>query len=355
MIRVQNIYYMLAYAYEYLRNTGIRTLCDSEKFRDSAELLAAILECGISNIVRRGIYKTYIGKTEAVSSLKGKTDITESVKRLTMLKQRMVCSFDEFSADNYFNRILKTTVALLLRSSDIGNGRKRSLSRLLPFFGDVQLLDPYHIVWDQTYYRNNEYYRAVLYVCRLITDGLLQTTDGNAARSEKFFDDKTIHYLYQKFILGYYRKNYPELRVYAKQIRWQLDDKGDDLLPEMQSDITVSDGNRTLIIDAKYYNKVTAVNYGKRIHISSNLYQIFTYVKNFDVGGSGNVSGMLLYALPDDRERLNSVYKMHGNRISVKTIDLSLPFADISEQLDRIMADEFGESAAHCCRAHAFS
>jgi 5-methylcytosine-specific restriction enzyme subunit McrC len=37
---------------------------------------------------------------------------------------------------------------------------------------------------------------------------------------------------------------------------------------------------------------------------------------------------------------------MHGNRISVKTLDLNKPFAEIAQQLDEI-AKEYFEEAAH--------
>lgn len=65
----------------------------------------------------------------------------------------------------------------------------------------------------------------------------------------------------------------------------------------MKMDVTLEYENKILIIDAKFYAHNTSQNYGKNIHHTSNLYQIFTYVKNKDleVKGKGvEVSGMLL-------------------------------------------------------------
>lgn len=69
---------------------------------------------------------------------------------------------------------------------------------------------------------------------------------------------------------------------------------------------------------------------------SANLYQIFTYVKNLDKENTGNISGLLLYAKTDELVHPDNSYKMGGNRIAAKTLDLNCDFSKIKEQLDRI-------------------
>lgn len=71
---------------------------------------------------------------------------------------------------------------------------------------------------------------------------------------------------------------------------------------------------------------------------------IFTYVKNreYQFGDEENkVSGMLLYARTDALIQPDNVYQMHGNQISVKTLDLNKPFDEIAKQLDEIAAAHF--------------
>ena len=46
MIRVQNIYYMLAYAFHILREQGYES-CGTEEFENTADLLSAILAKGV--------------------------------------------------------------------------------------------------------------------------------------------------------------------------------------------------------------------------------------------------------------------------------------------------------------------
>lgn len=105
-------------------------------------------------------------------------------------------------------------------------------------------------------------------------------------------------------------------------------------------------GNSVLIIDAKYYAHNMQVQYNKRTIHSGNMYQIYTYVKNkeFELEKSGEphkVSGMLLYAKTVDIIQPNSVFQMHGNQITVRTLDLYQPFEKIKQSLDGIAADHF--------------
>ena len=39
----------------------------------------------------------------------------------------------------------------------------------------------------------------------------------------------------------------------------------------------------------------------------------------------------------------DNLYQFHGNQISVRTLDLNLPFKEIEEQLDLITFSHFGE------------
>lgn len=148
----------------------------------------------------------------------------------------------------------------------------------------------------------------------------------------------------EKFILEYYSKHFPELSVSASQIPWSVDDGIRTMLPVMQSDIHLQKGNTVLIIDAKYYSHTTQTQYDKHTLHSNNMYQIFTYVKNrdYEFGDEDHkVSGMLLYAKTEEEIQPDNVYQMHGNQITVRTLDLNLPFSDIAKQLNTIAETHF--------------
>lgn len=130
----------------------------------------------------------------------------------------------------------------------------------------------------------------------------------------------------------------------ASQIAWQLDDSENQLLPKMQTDIMLSQGNNILIIDAKYYSHMTQQQYGTNTLHSNNLYQIFTYVKNkeFELRKlEHTVSGMLLYAQTDEYIIPNNTYQMSGNQISVRALNLNQDFSGIAHTLDDIIQNSF--------------
>ena len=50
---------------------------------------------------------------------------------------------------------------------------------------------------------------------------------------------------------------------------------------------------------------------------------------------------MLLYAKTEEDIQTDNVYQMHGNQITVRTLDLNLPFANIAGQLNSIAESHF--------------
>lgn len=82
--------------------------------------------------------------------------------------------------------------------------------------------------------------------------------------------------------------------------------------------------------------KRTHAMFNSKSIISRNLYQIFTYVKNKDRNGSGNVSGVLLYAKTDEDITPDNDYRIGGNRFSVKTLDLGADWTGIVKQLNTV-------------------
>ena len=339
MIRVRNLFHMLAYAFSALTEQGYRAVA-MEDFDNAVELCAAILERGVSLQLKRGLGQEYVNRTEARSSLRGTIKVTESVKSQAVWRRQLVCSYDEFSVDTTMNRVIKATVALLVRA-DISRARKQSLKKLMVFFADVRDIDLHTVDWNMRYDRNNRTYRMLMAVCWLVVKGLLQTQSDGATRMMDFFDEQRMSRLYEKFILEYYRREYPRLRASASFVEWALDDGMSEGLPAMRSDITLSAGGRVLIIDAKYYAATMQRNFDKRSVHSGNLYQIFAYVKNKQAaleraGESVEVSGMLLYAATDEEVQPDFTYRMSGNQIGVRTLDLDRPFEEIRAQLDGI-------------------
>ena len=78
-IFIKNIYYMLAYAFQVLRQKNYDNVA-AEDFDNVQDLFAAILAKGVSQQLKQGLYREYITKNEDLSILRGKLDIYGTIK-----------------------------------------------------------------------------------------------------------------------------------------------------------------------------------------------------------------------------------------------------------------------------------
>lgn len=338
-IYIKNIYCMLAYAFQELKQGHYDSIASTE-FDNVYELLAEILIRGVSYQLKQGLHKEYIPKHEALMTVRGRINISDTLRDKLKRNNSITCDYDDLSESCMFNRVIKTTMEFLLRNPELKNVRqKTSIKKLLLFFSQVQTVDMSQVKWSQFRFdRNTRTYQMMLYVCYFIFEGVLLTDESGNYRMPTFKDDKMCR-LFEKFILEYYRKEHPQTKAWAKQISWDVDKERSnmDMLPVLQTDVYLTLGERTLIIDAKYYSKTTQTRFEKKTIHSHNLYQILAYVNNEDANqeNRGLVDGMLLYAktdeaiVPDGRMTMKT-----GNVISFKTLDLGVDFDEIKKQLD---------------------
>lgn len=335
-IRVKNVYYMLAYAYQSLREAEYDNVA-AENFDNIHDLFAAILVRGIGNQIKRGLFRHYVDHEEALAGLRGRIQIAESIKQQTLLRKRMICAYDEFTDNTPHNQALKSTMLLLLRSGAVKAENRNHLRKLLLYFKNVDLVSPISIRWDNLrYHRHNSSYRTLVNVCRLVVQGMLLTTETGEHRLAQWLVDEKMYRLYQRFVLAYYQQEYPHYNPRASHIEWDLAEGADQsFLPAMMSDITLTNRGRTLIIDTKWYSRTMRTNsrFGNTTFISEHLYQIYTYVKNKDRDATGDVAGMLLYAKTDEAVVPDNEIMIGGNRISLKTLDLGREWSEITHRL----------------------
>ena len=341
-IFIRNIYYMLSYAFQILKQEDYKQVA-GEKFDRIHDLFAAILEKGISRQLKQGLYREYVPMQENLSVMRGKLNMNSTMRLKVQQKQKLSCEFDEFSEDNLYNQILKVTIHRLIHAEDVSHERKQALKKLIIFFGNVKLIQPDHITWNRLIYqRNNRNYELLLNICYLVLKHLLQTTDDGQYKLIEFSDEQ-MNLLFQRFVYEYFNQEHNELSVSAPTMKWSDESEEKNplisFLPIMKTDIVLKDkhSDKTLIIDTKYYKKILNENYGKQTIKPEHLYQIFAYVKNMDTHNTGNVSGLLLYAKTEDEGFPEGEPIMIGrNSIGARTLDLNRDFKAIARQLDDI-------------------
>jgi 5-methylcytosine-specific restriction enzyme subunit McrC len=339
-IIIRNVYVMLAYAFRAVRNDGTDRIA-GEEFDHLHDLLAEILALGVGTLVKRGVHRDYLARSEELATVRGRIDVTRTVGARTLTRGRLVCEFDEYEVDTPHNQALKSVIVLLIRQGEVSAPREDALRRVLPYLDAVTLIAPTSIRWDTlTYHRSNASYRLLLGVCELIVRGLLPTENAGSTRLSAWIPDDTMSTLYERFLREYYVFHHPELSPGAKVVRWDLDQPSllSGQLPQMRTDVTLRRGGRTLIVDAKYYGQTLQKGLtGKQTIHSGNLYQILTYVKNEDSDRDGAVSGLLLYARTDAEAQPDLDVVIQGNRIGAQTLDLNQPWKFIAARLEDVI------------------
>ena len=339
-INIKNIYWMLAYAFRSLNERELKKM-SAESFDNIYDLFSVMMTQELSKQVKRGLNKEYILKQEELSRVRGKILTQDSIKNGSIIKNKLICEYDEYSSNSYLNKIVKTASEYLLKSKKIKDKYKyQKLKNILVYLRDVDTIDKNVINWNLVKYnKNNISYKILTNISYLILDGLLINKEDGSIDFIDYLDDQKMHRLYEKFIFEYYNYHHKYLSPRVTKIEWNIEGSENiQFLPKMKTDIVLTHINKTLIIDAKYYSKTYQNNplYDKKTFHSNNLYQIFSYVKNYDKKKTGDVSGLLLYAKSAE-EDIDVDYNMDGNTISICTLDLSQEFDTVKIRLDNIV------------------
>lgn len=352
---IRNIFYMLAYATGTSGN-DVRSSLDSilstystEEFSSYLDLIAALLVNTVDAQRLRGFERVYFPVIDELSFIKGKVNIRESMLRRARGSLRLTCSFEELSVNTYMNRIIKTTMVHLLRFPELAAEMRRRLILSLILLDNVGEIDPRVIDWNRLRFsRLNQSYRLIMPLCQMILEKKVPIVgqDGNSF-FPNLFSKQRLSSLFEHFVLAYFKKHYPALRPRSRYVDYGIEQTL-DILPKLKADIVLQGNEETLIIDTKCYGKILQTNCDKEILSPEHRNQILSYVLHLDAeqcdafDAQDNqerlpVSGMLLYAQTSLDGKIDKSWAELGHVFRVSTLDLSVDFQQIANQLDSIV------------------
>ena len=340
-IPIENIYYLLCYAWNKLdeRDRVSVSIDDSTELLD---LFAKVLINATHILIKRGLDKNYVAQTVEFAGIKGKLELGQTLKSNLQLKQKTVCSFDEFSADVLTNQILAATFHRLIKKKNLDSELKGEIRKLLRMFAGITLIDLKPSVFTRVrLHRNNKFYGFLINVCQLIYENSLPAeTAGEWNFTDFTRDERKMNQLFEAFIRNFYKIEQNIYRVRSEIIKWDFetsDFQNSQYLPQMKTDITLENNDSKIIIDAKYYRETMAINYGQEKVKSANLYQLFSYLLNQQTEEEKTIAatGILLYPTIENEYDLKFKYQSHD--IHIKTINLNIGWKEIERRLKRIV------------------
>lgn len=171
-IPIQNIYYLLCYAWDKLDESDVVDV-KAISTTELIDLFAKILINCTAHLLKRGLDRYYIENEYIVNGIKGKLNLSASVKQNTLLSHKTICLYDEFDYDILHNQILKTTIFKLLKAKNLDDGLKIELHKLfikIPPISEIQI-QKFHFKQIRLH-RNNYNYNFILKVCQIINENL---------------------------------------------------------------------------------------------------------------------------------------------------------------------------------------
>ena len=341
-IPIENIYYLLSYTYSKLK-IDEDVLKEAKDYDNIHDLFARILINSLNSLIKSGFFRSYMAKNEDLFAPKGKLNISSSIKRRTLVKKQVNCSYDEFSSDVLFNQIIKTTIYYLTGLKQLDVVLSKKLQGFKPYFQDIELIKVTKesfksLRWN----KNNQDYYLVMSICELIYDFRLpeDKIEGQVYFKEFIEDnERAMAHLFENFVYNFFKKELneiKEIRVHKPQIKWDINETlstGMDYLPKMKTDIILENISKQMIIDTKFYKEILSGDSDNGTLNIDNLYQIFSYISNSQF--NGEILGMLLYA--STGVDLDFKYQFMDKVIYVKTINLAQNWRDIDQDLWKIV------------------
>jgi 5-methylcytosine-specific restriction enzyme subunit McrC len=336
-IPIENIYYLLCYAWNKLDEKE-RVSVSVDDRSDLLDLLAKVLINGTKILLKRGIDKSYVTNMIELAGVKGKLELSETVKQGIHLKQRTWCTVDDFSANILSNQILLSCLYRLMKTMALDASLKGEIKHLIWMFSGIQPIEVNERIFRKVrLHRNNRFYGFILNVCQLIYENSLPTEKpGEYLFMDFTRDEVKMGKLFESFIRNFYVRHLPDCDVGRTIIDWKfntVNDGGMRFLPQMQTDITIENDQEKIIIDAKYYRETMTINYDRQKIHSNNLYQLFSYLINqrSPIEKTINAKGILLYPTIEDEYDLS--YKFDNHSIQIKTLNLNQHWKAIEARL----------------------
>jgi len=128
-IPIRNLFYLLCYAWDVLDRADELEVGESTA-PDLENLAAEVLVSGVDRLLRRGLERDYLEIRMDSNVIRGRIDFQPTIKRLLGRRREAHVVTEDLSPDTLTNRILKASMAALLRFSTLTPGNRERVAGL---------------------------------------------------------------------------------------------------------------------------------------------------------------------------------------------------------------------------------
>ena len=245
------------------------------------DILAKVFSKKLLNELQKGLYREYVSKEEALSTIKGKILISKSIKENTINKNKMNCKYDEFTEDNLFNAILKRAISVILFSIKNDDVKKELniINNVLNDISDIYI--PNNIILNYKLNRMNNRFLECFTLAKLIL--LNSSMDKSLGKENGFSILFEMNYLYEEYIGVLLKEVFNDTNISintqekSRYLLWNTLKERNEIA--LKPDIVIYKDNKPkVIIDTKW--KSSSIN-NIEIYSQSDIYQMYAYITTY--------------------------------------------------------------------------
>ncbi len=281
-VPLSNLFRMWEYAYALTELQLPEGLLTSDALPEFYDSLTSILARRILARGRKGFYRAYVGRVEALPYVRGRIDLPPLARRPHGVQ--LTCRYHERTTDVEENRILAWTLFVIARS---GLCRETTLAHVRRAYHALQgivLVEPYgaETCLGRAYNRLNDDYRPLHALCRFFLEHTGPTHHAGERGMLPFLVDMAR--LYERFVAAWLGAHLPPGLTLSVQ---QPHDLAPGLGMHFKIDLVLSDaatGATLCVLDTKYkagagpeaddISQVVAYAAAKRCHDAVLIYPI---------------------------------------------------------------------------------
>lgn len=263
-------------------SVDINELLNSNILNNSLlDILAKVFSKKLLNELQKGLYREYVSKEEALSTIKGKILISKSIKENTINKNKMNCKYDEFTEDNLFNAILKRAISVILFSIKNDDVKKELniINNVLNDISDIYI--PNNIILNYKLNRMNNRFLECFTLAKLIL--LNSSMDKSLGKENGFSILFEMNYLYEEYIGVLLKEVFNDTNISintqekSRYLLWNTLKERNEIA--LKPDIVIYKDNKPkVIIDTKW--KSSSIN-NIEIYSQSDIYQMYAYITTY--------------------------------------------------------------------------
>ncbi|MEQ9566020.1 MAG: hypothetical protein RLN85_09440, partial [Pseudomonadales bacterium] len=242
-------------------------------------LLRCYLEQVIT-IVRKGIARTYVSKSDNLIYLRGKIQLSEHIRHNSYSASHMFCEFDEYEVNRPINRLIKCPLLIVNKLSRDPTNQQRCRELLFWFDQVPGTMDPRTDFQRMQRDRLVQHYAPAMPLCRLILNSLNPLTQQGAYQVvSMLFPMESV---FEAYVAAKLPQQFREWRV-AIQVtgRSLIEEHRQRRMFQLRPDLMFTRDHFRVIADAKW-KLISQADRGDKYGISqADIYQLYGYARKY--------------------------------------------------------------------------